>query len=1047
MAIKKFFIISAMLLCALGGISQTVYYPATSSELLQSTAKDVAALLQKAVSGSSFTTQPYTIKPSTGIVFMYDSAVNFNNQTCKVQGNGSSYLSFAASQDNGLSFGIYQYLYQTGFRFYQPGTIWEIIPSLTSAFNKIDTLYTCQYKYKNWFISGGHNTWAMDSNGSYYWDTYYGDNGHAWAQYQRRNNMTGGYRFTGHRDDIMTTEYLNTLQANPCYVAPFDGLRSATGQSVPDVNSAAAMQWWSNSIGNKYTKYKSTIYGNKDIYANLYRNFNYSSEYIGLEVPDGAHWANTTDNAGCGSNNILKASDQQFTLANYTAAALNAVYPNKKFQVYAYDSHADVPSANIAINKNIDVQIVPTAFQNETSAKGLLNRWYGKTSNISEYHYLNIAQWSGETPSISLNDLKTTLARLKENKSQGIVWEAAPSKFASLPFLLAANQQLKDGVAVDVSLQEFCNNLFGTSSKIIYKLLQMWSNEKTVTVSNGIQDNKYKLPLYFKLVNDASTLSMQDAPIVQQRLLELKAYLHYMVLYYNWVFDQRSYAAKAEKAANFCLYLAKINRLQIVNSYFLISDIVNKYPANDIIYIRYNTANGTAYLNGALPLITAKEINQFFIADNNAQQALINQYSLEETIDMRSAFFNSNLIPLENIQVAINYTYGKNYPSRSEFFIKADKAGSFQIKYQPAFGMPAKGYINFTVESDDKTLGIVKDFSINQTSSKGILYVALPAAGTYKLTISTLYKASLKLEIVTNGNAFYKNGPFLGNTIENYRSNLLSLPGYFYVPAGIKKVYFSINNSNPGGAGFATPTIINSAFLFKDNNNNPVEAKLAGSIDSALFYLDIPQGMDGQFWQSFKMEQYRLCFANISNVQWYGSRKNCSKAGITVDFTKIAGECITQLSTNASSNNLLWKVYDGGSMYEFSKQTTVVLPNSVSPNAIITLIEGTACITTKRLGDEAAYNENKANCASGSALPISSLSVAVYPNPGYGMYKIQQSGQPALATTIEIFTTAGTKLVSFANTQQFNITQLPAGVYIYQTKVNELMYRGKLVKI
>ena len=63
------------------------------------------------------------------------------------------------------------------------------------------------------------------------------------------------------------------------------------------------------------------------------------------------------------------------------------------------------------------------------------------------------------------------------------------------------------------------------------------------------------------------------------------------------------------------------------------------------------------------------------------------------------------------------------------------------------------------------------------------------------------------------------------------------------------------------------------------------------------------------------------------------------------------------------------------------------------------------------------------------------------------MYKIQQSGQPALATNIEIFTTAGTKLVSFANTQQFNITQLPAGVYIYQTKVNELMYRGKLVKI
>lgn len=1046
MAIKKHFIIAVLLLCTFSGFTQTVYYPASASELLQSTAKDMATLLQKAINGSSFTAQPYTIKPTTGIVFIYDSAYNLNNQTCKVQGNGS-YLSFAASQDNGLCFGIYQYLYQIGFRFYQPGTIWEIIPSLNSTLSKIDTLYSCQYKYKNWFISGGHNTWAMDSNGSYYWETYYGDNGHEWAQYQRRNNMTGGYRFTGHRDDIMTTEYLNTLKASPCYVAPFDGSRSATGHSVPDVNSTAAMQLWSNIIGNKYAQYKNTIYGNKDIYANLYRNFDYSNEYIGLEVPDGAHWANTTDNAGCGGNNLLKASDQQFTLANNTAAALSAVYTGKKFQVYAYDSHADVPSVNITINKNIDVQVVPTAFQNETSAKGLLNRWYAKTSNISEYHYLNIAQWSGETPSISLTELKTTLTRLRENKSQGIVWEAAPSKFASLPFLLAANQQLKDNVTVDSTLLEFCNNLFGSASKTIYKLLQMWSNEKTVTVTNGIQDNKYKLPLYFTLVSEAIAQTQQDAPVVKLRLNELKAYLHYMVLYYDWAFDQRTYSEKAEKAANFCLYLARINRLQIVNSYFLISDIVNKYPATDIIYTRYNTTDGTAYLNGALPLITTQEINQFFIADNNLQQALISQYSLEETATMRSAFQNSNLLPLENIQVAINYTYGKNYPSRSEFFINADKEGSFQIKYNPTFGMPGKGYINFTVEAEDKTLGVVKDFSINQTSNNGILYVALPAAGTYKLTVSTLYKAAVKLEIVTNGNAFYKNGPFLGNTIENYRSNLLSLPGYFYVPAGVKKVYFSLNNSNPGGEGFATPAIINKAFLFKDNNNNPAEAKLAGNSDSALFYLEIPQGADGQFWQSFKMEQYRLCFANISNVQWYASKKNCGNANFTAAVTKIAGECITQLTTSASNNSLLWKVYDGGSLYEYSNQSTINLASSVSPNAIITMIAGTGCITTKRLGDDAAYMNSKTACATGSALPLSSLQVTVFPNPGSGMYKIQQSGQPALATIIEIFNTTGTKIIAFTNTQQFNITQLPAGVYIYQTKVNELIYRGKLVKI
>ena len=40
----------------------------------------------------------------------------------------------------------------------------------------------------------------------------------------------------------------------------------------------------------------------------------------------------------------------------------------------------DVPSSNIIINKNIDVQVVATAFQSETSAIGLLNRWYKRHS-------------------------------------------------------------------------------------------------------------------------------------------------------------------------------------------------------------------------------------------------------------------------------------------------------------------------------------------------------------------------------------------------------------------------------------------------------------------------------------------------------------------------------------------------------------------------------------------------------------------------------------------------------------------------------------------
>ena len=1047
MALIRYLLITAVCLSAYVPVpAQTIYYPAGASELLKSTAEDVAMLMQQAVAGSHFTVQPYTNLPNNGIIFVYDDAVAAN-QTCKVNSDGINTIQFSAPQDNGLNFGVYQYLQQLGFRFYQPGTIWEIIPALSSPYKRMDTLYNCKFKYKNWFISGGHNTWAMDKNSSYSWDTYFGDIGHQWALYQRRNNMVGGNRFIGHRGDIFTNSYLTALQNNPCYVAPYNGSRQAGNQSVPDINNIAAMQLWGTAIEQKYTQFKNTIFGNPGIYANFFHNFNYNNDYIGIEVPDGAHWANSIDNSGCGNKDYVKESDQQFILANYTAAAINAIYPGKRFQLYAYDGHADVPSAKITINDNIDVQVVPTAFQSETSAKGLLNRWYNRTKNIAEYHYLNLPQWSGETPSFFLDELKTTIQRAKEKQSQGIVWEASPAKFASLPFLLAANASLKDDKDIDAVLHEFCNMLFGNASATIYQLLQYWSSDKTVTVSNGIQDNKYKLPLYFQLLNQAVQETQNAPAIVKERINELKVYLHYMVLYFDWASDQRSNAAKADKAAALCFYLAKISKLQVVNSYFLISDIVSRYSTTDNMNIKYNASSGTVYQNGALPLITAEEINTNFINDFAAQAMLITKYDCKEADQIKNLFETNNLSPLEKINVKVNYTNGKDYGTRSEFYIIANAAGSFTLKYTPRFDIPEKGYINFTVEATGNTLGIIKDFTINNNSGPGVIYVPLPSAGTYKLSIVSKYKSATDLLITTNGNYFYKNGPYLGNTIENYSGDLLSLPGYFYVPSGMNKIYFSLNNSNPGGAGFATPVEVNKAFEFKDNENKTIVAKLATTADSALFYLDVPSGSDGSFWQAFKMEQYRLCFANTSNIQWYAQRRPCATINFIAEIKEGSASCITILKAIGSSTSLHWKVYDAQKWYYYDNVKEVELPGNISPNAIVTITGYNNCFTTKRIGDDLQYLKQKTACATGAPLVADVVKTMLYPNPGTGMFRCRKNGEPVLAEDITIYNTSGLKVANFNNIQEFNISHLPEAIYFYTILINKVSFKGRLVKL
>jgi hypothetical protein len=1045
MVFFRYCMITALLLCIPNAHAQTVYYPASASSLLQSTANDIAALFQKAIQGSHFSTHIYSSMPTSGITLVYDTSVA-GNQACRVKGDGNGNIQFSASEDNGLLFGVYQYIRQLGFRFYQPGSIWEIIPTLNSVYKKIDTIYTCRYKYKTWFISGGHNNWAMDKVNAWPWDTYFGDNGHEWALYQRRNNMLGAYRFAGHRDDVMTESYMVSLQNNPCYVAPYNGSRKATSQSVPDINSAGAMQLWAGSIEKKYTQFKNNIFSNKNIYPNFYHNFTYNHGHIGIEVPDGAHWGNSKDNSDCGNNILPAESDQHFTLANFVTDEISKVYPGKIFQLYAYDGHADIPSLSVPLKNNIDVQVVPTAFQSVSSPKSLLSRWYGRSANVSEYHYLNIGQWSGETPSFFLNDFKNTLQRLKEKNSQGIVIEASPAKFASLPFLLAFNNNLKENAAVEETLQEFCSKMFGAASATIYQLLQLWGDDKTVMLYNGLQDNKYKMPLYFNLLQKANNEIKKDSLLVKERMNELKIYLHYMLLHYDWAFDQQPVELKESKAAALCIYLAKINKLKIVNSYFLISNIVARYPPDGSFFSKYNVINGSAYQSGSLPLITQAETEADFKRDLISQNALVQEYNFETAKEVKEAFSDGNLLPLEKIKVFINYTHGKDYATKSEFYINAKKSGEFSVRYKPYFNMQNKGYINFTVEATDKPLGIIKDFSINEKNGGGLLTVELPVSGTYKLTVVAKYQSALALEINTNGNYFYKNGPYLGNTIENYRGDLQSLPGYFHVPAGVSKVYFSLNNSNPGGKGFATAAEISKIFAFRDNHNKSVEPKLVTASDSALFYLDVPEGSSGSFWQSYKMEQYQLTFANISNIQWYASRKSCELADFTMSVIQGVNGCTTQLKASSYCIDPKWKLESGANITFYNNQE-VTLPDDISPNTLITLTSSNTCTVAKRPGDNAAYLEQKRNCASGGSFQQVSLKASVYPNPGTGIYNCQYNGQPVIPEEIIIFNSAGIKAAHFANTARFNIGHLQPGIYFYELMIKNTPFNGRLVKL
>ncbi len=1043
--IRNCIIAAVVLFCIVfNAKGQTIYYPVLSSRGIKETAGDIAMLLQKAVPGSRFTTQTYTSMPASGFILIYDSTIT-DNQACKVQSDGHNVITFTAAQDNGLLFGIYQYLNQLGFRFYLPGSIWEIIPSLPSAYIKADTVFTCSYKYKTWYLSGGCRRWVMDSNTAYDWDNFAGENGHNWSLYQRRNGMLGSAGFKGHRGDIMSGNYLATLKNNPCYVANSNGSREATSQSVPDIFNSAATDLWANTIEQKYTQNKINILGNSSLYVNLYRNFDYSNKNIGIEVPDGARWGNSKDNEVCNAVSYPKESDQHFTLANLTAQKILAKYQDVHFQLYAYSAHADVPSAGISINKNIDVQLVPTVYQMESSPNGLRNRWYNRSANVSEYQYLNLSAWSGENPSFKWSELKASLQTAKDKKSQGLVWEASPAKFASLPFLLAANNNLVSGISVDSTLQELCNNMFAGASATMYKLMQLMGDFKTAP-------DRYRVQLYLQLMNTAVQQTQSAPEEVKERLREFKAYLHYMVLFFRLADNDQNKITQEERDAALCMYLAKTNKLQLVNSYYMITVITGKYATTSNFYGKYNIAAGTAYQNGSLPLITPAEIDNDFADDLNKYGNRIEQFKTEEATTIRTQFATANLAPLAKINAHIWYTNGANYYGKTNFNIIAPAAGSFSIQYTPAFDMPGKGYINFVVESADNALQVVKDFSIDNTSPAGTLTVNLPAAGKYILSVVSKYKSSVKLAITANGNYFYKEDAYLGKGMESYVADLSSLPGFFYIPAGISKIYFSVNNSISGNA-YVSASTIGKSFNIKDNNGNIVMPRFATPTDSSLFYLDIPASAAGTFWQATTMAQYNLKFVNISNVLWYAQRKTCTSPAFTISVIKSKETCITRLVTTAAAAEVNWQLNDMGTILTYSNQSVVDLPNTISDNAVITLTNNGGCTVSKTLKNEAGYLQSKAACAGATAAEnthANNMVAAVpvlFPNPSTGIFNLMQQGARVSAEEIAVFNTQGIKVGSFRNAQQLNISNAAAGIYFYQITVNGTVYKGKVVKL
>jgi hypothetical protein len=844
---KKFlvmFFLSGMIAHA----QYTIHYDSLNSQqTLGPEAKDLAYLLGLST-GAGYTVSWDSANASTGILLDIDpTLVGYRAHQGLVAGNGINQLKISSTTSDGVRYALYRWLQTQGFKFYAPDSLYQVIPTMATPFVNIHQMYTTQYAYRGWFGSGYLPPSQLDTNSQLIAD---------WNLYQARNNMSNEYGFGGHNETWYQADSA-FLVNNPCYIAERDSSRQLLVNSVPDVNVPDAMYHWARYLFALDSAYSAAY--------NLSPN-NYFLK--GIETPDGSRWGNTsvitTCEPGASSGTYPSASTQAFTLANYVTDYYQSQYSYPfRTIMYAYGEAADTPA--VAINPLLDVMVVG-AFGGINSLVELANRWKLKHPHTFEYDYINLPDQTMQMPFLSTRYYAATHNRLRVNQSRGIFYESTFSKFASIPYLYAFQRYMEDETPIPTSLDNYFVDMYGPAHNKVQELFEAWSNPYRLTSGNYLADNQHRLPLYLKLINEADNL-VSD-PLIKHRINDLKAYAHYMVLSFQSEFYwPDSVSAVTSKIAT-CDFLLQTAHRKIANYYQQINVNVSKPPYSSTLVPIYFSGVYITTPHWNQPQLTDAEIDNLF-AQDLIDYPMFTNYYFYEPLDAMANFDDLNYQPKQVIHQQQPEFLSAVYAG---YQVYAPHPGSVVLNYKILYDSSFSNTpILVTLENEDQLYSHAIEIYYSGGDT-GQIELIVPHAGNYRLLQTTPPRMRVNYHIGTNQNVFYKQDGITGQ-FGNIYNDVASASRYYYVPAGTDKIWLTV--SNACGTTCLDTGMLKLGYKFFDADSIEPTVNYSG-FDSTLFYMDVPPGMDNQFWHVYDQSilGYSLTFANISNIYFHLERGN-----------------------------------------------------------------------------------------------------------------------------------------------------------------------------
>ncbi|MCD2425194.1 DUF4838 domain-containing protein [Niabella pedocola] len=423
---------------------------------------------------------------------------------------------------NSLENAIYTFLDLLGFHWYGPGDNWFVKPSALRRPQLSGQWMEPSFRNRSFFGTGGlyfNQPQLYDPKNTYM---------QKWYDWKRRNRFNADFSSVGHTGQAFYLANKNLLDAHPEW---FTGESGKVNGRIR-IDQAAAVRAYKDWIRKIYNATTGEFIA------------------LGVEPEDGR--GGVDDPLPAKMPGIKNHADKWWWLANEVAREYPENDKHIVITAYAYgDGSTNALAPSFPLRKNVYPVIIPYAFQTAYQPDEMVRVWSKwVTGNMGLYDYWNITQWSVGLPQFNIYSIVPKLRFWKSNKVDGIYLEttdaAGPMGHA---LWLAGQLQWDLNSNFDALYKQYLNDCFDGAAAYMKKMFDRWSKnyQGTAEVAFSLADLK------------KASAAVEKGSLAWKRILDLKAYVHFMKMYYEQNGTQQSKDALYR-------YLYSIHHLMMVQT-------------------------------------------------------------------------------------------------------------------------------------------------------------------------------------------------------------------------------------------------------------------------------------------------------------------------------------------------------------------------------------------------------------------------------------------------------------------------------------------------